>query len=212
MNVLSTFLLARLVIPKLQETAAQGHATPRLSIVSSALHKFASLGAVKSPSILAALDERTEDYDARYQDSKLLLHLYGAKLAAELSTPGKPSICFNLVNPGYCVSQLKPPTSFATRMAENVMARSTDEGARTLVDAVAADKAAGRHGMYIDDMKVKRYVTRLHSAPFLHTNIFGPALLHGLTRAKGRRQRSVCGARSMPFSTPWRPAWPRRSF
>jgi retinol dehydrogenase-12 len=142
----------------MQETAAQGHATPRLSIVSSALHKFASLDALKSPSILAALDERTEDFDARYRDSKLLLHLYGEKLAAWLSMPGKPSVCFNLVNPGYCVSQLNPPTTFPTRMAQKVMARSTDEGARTLVDAVAADKVAGRHGMYLDDMKVKRYV------------------------------------------------------
>jgi hypothetical protein len=41
-------------------------------------------------------------------------------------------------------------------MAEKVLARSTDEGASTLVDAVALDKVEGRHGKYIDDMQIKK--------------------------------------------------------
>ena len=156
-NVLSNLLLARLLLPKLYETATQTNVASRLTMVSSALHKFATLNARNSPSILNALDQKTKEFDMRYQDSKLLLHLYSQKLAGEMSAAANPGVCLDLVNPGYCVSELKPPRTFAERGAERILARSTDEGARILVDAVAADKAKGRHGMYIDDMKVKRY-------------------------------------------------------
>jgi retinol dehydrogenase-12 len=157
-NVLSTLLLARLLLPKLSESAAQTDKIPRLTVVSSNLHKFATLEARKAPRILESMKQCPVDFDMRYQDTKLLLHLFGQKLSAHIASDKSPSVCFTIVNPGFCVSELKAPQTFFARMVERFLARSTDEGARTLVDAVAADKVQGRHGMYIDDMQVKRLV------------------------------------------------------
>jgi retinol dehydrogenase-12 len=157
-NVLSTLLLARLLLPKLSETAARTDTIPRLTIVSSNLHKFATLESRKAPRILESMKQRPMDFDMRYQDTKLLLHLFGQKLSAHIASGKSPSVCFTIVNPGFCISELKAPQTFLARTVERILARSTDEGARTLVDAVGADKVQGRHGMYIDDMQVKKLV------------------------------------------------------
>jgi retinol dehydrogenase-12 len=76
-NVLSTLLLARLLLPKLSESAAQTDKIPRLTVVSSNLHKFATLEARKAPRILESMKQCPVDFDMRYQDTKLLLHLFG---------------------------------------------------------------------------------------------------------------------------------------
>lgn len=152
-NVISTFLLAHLLLPKLHETAIATKSAARITIVSSQLHKFATLKARKSVSIFDGLDQPVDNFDGRYMDSKLLVMLYGQKFAAAVSNSNNRDICVNMVNPGYCVSALRVPTSFGERMGERILARSTDEGGRILVDAVAIDKAKERHGMYIDEMK-----------------------------------------------------------
>ncbi|KAK4548196.1 hypothetical protein LTR36_010065 [Oleoguttula mirabilis] len=161
-NVLSTLLLAHLLLPKLQETGrSHPETTPRLTLVTSALHKFATLNARKSDgTIIEALDKPTQDWNMRYNDSKLLLVLYGQKLAA---TAVGADVCITFLNPGYCLSDLKPARTVGTKAFEKMLARTTDEGAWTLVDAVAAEKAAGRHGKYLDDMAVKR------PAPWIET-------------------------------------------
>ncbi|QIW99648.1 hypothetical protein AMS68_005166 [Peltaster fructicola] len=159
-NVISTFLIAHLVLPKLQESAARYNTTTRLTFVGSQLHKFATLTARKSQgNLIDALDHqrmpKPADYDTRYHDSKLLLQMYGQRLATEHQKIHGDGVCITVMNPGYCLSGLKPPTDFATRTFEKVLARSTEEGARLLVDAIALDKAPGRHGKYIDDCQVK---------------------------------------------------------
>jgi retinol dehydrogenase-12 len=64
------------------------------------------------------------------------------------------------VNPGYCVSALRGENlPLAERGQRAVLARSTDTGAQTLVDAVRPlemMEATKRHGAYVDDMKVKK--------------------------------------------------------
>lgn len=77
--------------------------------------------------------------------------MYYTRLAAEET----PKVIISTVNPGYCVSGLKPPTDFGTRMAERVMARSTEEGARIIVDAIVLEKAQSRNGAYLDECAVK---------------------------------------------------------
>ena len=47
-NVVSTFLLALLVLPKLQETARLFNVIPTLTIVSSDVHYFTSVGTLRS--------------------------------------------------------------------------------------------------------------------------------------------------------------------
>lgn len=151
-NVIATFLLVRLLLPKLQSNASQGLPTARVTILASVLHKFATLSARKSDKIFEALKQAPKDYPGRYNDSKLLVLLYGQKLAA---TVGK-SVSLTMVCPGWCASNLHRPATMGERAAERAMARSVDEGARVIVDAVAADKAKERNGAFVSDCKVKR--------------------------------------------------------
>lgn len=158
-NVISTFLLAHLLLPKLQQTAVQFSTTPRLTIVSSKLHKFATLKARSSPDVFQALKQPlpAKECNDRYMDSKLLVVLCVQKMAASMLKSGDGKVCLTAACPGYCHSALKPPVTFGERMGERMMARSTDEGARILVDAIAADKVEGRQGKYLGDMRVERY-------------------------------------------------------
>lgn len=57
-NVVSTFLLALLVLPKLRETAAKFNITPRLVITSSEVHFFPTFPERKSPRILDTLNDK----------------------------------------------------------------------------------------------------------------------------------------------------------
>lgn len=57
-NVISTFLLALLLLPKLRETATRFDATPHLCIVSSEVHFWSHCMERKYPSILAAVADK----------------------------------------------------------------------------------------------------------------------------------------------------------
>ncbi len=66
-NVVSTFLLALLVLPKLRHTSTTFNTTPYLTIVSSEVHFFTSLPEKSSPNIFEKLnDEATADMEPRY--------------------------------------------------------------------------------------------------------------------------------------------------
>ena len=65
-NVVSTFLLALLVLPKLHETGQKYKTTPRLTIVSSDVHQFTDFKERKSPRIFEKLnDKETADMSDR---------------------------------------------------------------------------------------------------------------------------------------------------
>ena len=57
-NVVSTFLLALLLLPKLQETAKSFGVTPRLTIVSSNVHAFTQFPEKSSPDIFQTLNDK----------------------------------------------------------------------------------------------------------------------------------------------------------
>lgn len=66
-NVVSTFLLALLVLPKLRESATKFNMTPRLSIVSSGVHVRTDLPERRNANILKTLnDKETADMAGRY--------------------------------------------------------------------------------------------------------------------------------------------------
>lgn len=65
-NVVSTFLLALLALPKLQETAMRFNNTPHLVIVSSEVHAFTSFPERKSANIFNTLnDQKTANMNDR---------------------------------------------------------------------------------------------------------------------------------------------------
>ncbi|KAK3671066.1 hypothetical protein LTR78_009027 [Recurvomyces mirabilis] len=163
-NVISTCLLAYLLLPKLEETGRKHGITTRLSIVSSDLHKFATLKARAAKNIFEELKVEATDYDGRYNDTKLLVVMFIRKLAAAISKQhaGNDQVSLNAMSPGWCDSALKPPKTFGERTAQRLLQRSTDEGARLLVDAVAADKVAGRNGQYISEGQVRQAAAWLY--------------------------------------------------
>lgn len=158
--MIGTFLLARLLLPKLQATSDQYKTTARVCLLSSGLHKFATLKArkdIKHSDLLVAIAEqqlkKQADYDARYNDSKLLLNMYGVRLSQQYRESHGKDVSFVFVNPGYCASALKPPRSFSDKMGERIMARSNEEGGRYILDAIDESKAAGRNGKYITEAR-----------------------------------------------------------
>jgi len=64
-NVVSTFLLALLLLPKLRETAVKFNVLPRLAVVSSEVHFWAAFKEKKADEIFKALNdkERTDMMD-----------------------------------------------------------------------------------------------------------------------------------------------------
>ena len=162
MNVVSTFLLAVLLLPKLRSSAEKhNNTTPRISIVSSSVHHFVDLSAKASPSIFDALNDKNSPVSkmsTRYFDSKLLEILYGRALASAISSSSssshKPLVVINLLNPGFCASDLFREPSAAFRLQLKVMGRSVEEGSRALVDAVG--RGTDSHGEYLSDCKVAR--------------------------------------------------------
>jgi len=57
-NVVSTFLLALMILPKLRETATKYNVTPRLTIVSSEVHMFTNFAERNSPNIFDTLNDK----------------------------------------------------------------------------------------------------------------------------------------------------------
>lgn len=57
-NVVSTFLLGLMILPKLRETATKYNITPHLAVVSSEVHAFTSFPEKSSPKILKTLNDK----------------------------------------------------------------------------------------------------------------------------------------------------------
>lgn len=89
----------------------------------------------------------------RYFDSKLLEILYGRALASAISSSTRqPLVVLNLLNPGFCASELFRDPSAAFKLQLRVMGRTAEEGSRALVDAIG--RGEDSHGKYLSDCKV----------------------------------------------------------
>ncbi|TGO26871.1 hypothetical protein BPAE_0051g00060 [Botrytis paeoniae] len=132
-NVISTFLIAFLLISKLKETAKIFGTTPHTTIVSSDLHFLSDFSEWKSDDIFAPLnDKKPARMNDRYNVSKLM-EILVVRHFASLYGPNYP-VVFNTVHPGWCQSNLSNEiaTNFLKKL-ENFMRRKTEEGARSLV-------------------------------------------------------------------------------
>ncbi|MCJ1318611.1 hypothetical protein MMC15_003941 [Xylographa vitiligo] len=153
-NVVSTFLLALLLLPKLQETAKSFGVTPRLTIVSSNVHAFTQFPEKSSPDIFQTLnDKNAANMMDRYNVSKLIQVFYARELAARTKTGGKTKVTINLVNPGLCVSNLAREAGWPIYLFRLAFARTTENGSRNLVYAAQAGQET--HGEYISNCHVE---------------------------------------------------------
>jgi NAD(P)-dependent dehydrogenase (short-subunit alcohol dehydrogenase family) len=103
-NVISTFYLALLLLPKLKSSAKHLSTMPRLVIVSSLIHAYTQIPLCKVPSVFAALaDEAHFIVKKGYAISKLLEVLIVREIAPKLEGEG---VILNVMNPGVCHSNL----------------------------------------------------------------------------------------------------------
>jgi retinol dehydrogenase-12 len=159
-NVISTFLLALLLLPKMRETATKFNTKPALTIVSSDAHTFTSLEEQKQQNIFETL--RTKEgarmlLGERYNVSKLLEILVCQHWASEAGPigPNYP-VVLNVINPGFCHSNLtrevRGVIAYALVVFKFLLARSTVVGSKTLVHAAVAGEMT--HGRYLSECQV----------------------------------------------------------
>lgn len=148
-NVVSTFLLALLMLPQLRETAKRFEKETVLTVVSSEVHGWCKFAEWREASVFEALD-KSEDLSERYPVSKLLEVLAVRQLAPRLEGSG---VVLNMLNPGLCHSELARDSGLSLHVMKFFLARSTEVGSRTLVAAAMAGKAS--HGKYMSDGVVR---------------------------------------------------------
>ncbi|XHF98587.1 hypothetical protein AWENTII_002135 [Aspergillus wentii] len=155
-NVVSTMLLALLLLPKLRASAQAEMPYPRLVIVSSDRHVMTNLPEWKTPNTFEALRNKTHyGPDDRYYASKLLSVLCMRQLAKEI-TSTDPKIIVNGLTPGYCVTNLVTDVQgfwgWQLYVMKLLLARTAEQGSRSLVHA--ASLGLESHGKYLNDCKI----------------------------------------------------------
>jgi len=165
-NVISTFLLAVLLLPTLRLSAKKYKIVPNIAIVGSAVHFWANEKDLTTPAegqILTALsDPKKADMKARYFLSKLPVMLLVKYLASILITSAqddpnsKPLVVVNNVAPGFCKTNLlRAHEEFSAKVMTKVMGRESEHGARTLIHGAIAGQET--HGQYLSECVVKDY-------------------------------------------------------
>ncbi|KAK1255658.1 hypothetical protein MKX07_007917 [Trichoderma sp. CBMAI-0711] len=163
-NVLNTFLLFFLLLPLMRRSEQQTGNPCRFSIPNSALHYMAPLAELneKETLILDRLnDPKRADMAGRYPLSKLLVLYVVREIAERTESSGKGRFIINTPNPSWCKSDLgKELETAGYKMAEKLLARTAEEGSRTLVHGVLADETS--HGHYLNNCHIQapaRHVT-----------------------------------------------------
>ncbi|KAK0250183.1 hypothetical protein LTS09_014609 [Friedmanniomyces endolithicus] len=195
-NVVSTFLLALLILPKLQETAKLQGTTPNLTIVSSEVHFFTAFPERKDPSIFTALNDPSKaKMMDRYNVSKLL-EVFACREIARLHPVSDLRVTLNFLSqslphqpttklvplttwwtdPGLCHSELQRDVPSSFRPLVNIfmlLARTTEVGARTLVHAALAGPET--HGKYLSDNRVRACANLVEGAegPEVQRRVWG---------------------------------------
>ncbi|KAF2026136.1 retinol dehydrogenase 12 [Setomelanomma holmii] len=157
-NVVSTFLLAFALIPKLRETATKYNIRPTLTITCSEVHEYAKFDEKRAPEgqIFPRLAQQHVngkhiDMGERYQTSKLL-EVLAAREFCDLYPASNFPITVNYVNPGLCQSELSRDSGWGLWFLKLFLARTTEVGSRTLV--IAGSSGVGSHGEYQSDGKI----------------------------------------------------------
>ncbi|KAI4724983.1 NAD(P)-binding protein [Aureobasidium sp. EXF-10728] len=153
-NVISTFLLALLVLPALKRSSQKHNIQPRLTIVASEVHHWTDLPERnKGNSIFDALaTPELSEMGQRYPVSKLM-DVFCTRALAEKTTSSYP-VTINTMNPGFCYSELSRETNgLVFQLMYKLLARTTEVGSRTLVAAALASHDT--HGQYMSNSLVE---------------------------------------------------------
>lgn len=154
-NVISTFLLAHLLVPKLKETAQKFNVRPTLTITNSGVHFWTQIperNKVQPGGKLFDVlnDKNSADMAERYNVSKLLEIFYCREFVAEHGESFP--ITLNFVDPGFCWSELsRDEGGWPMYLLRLALARTTEQGGRTLASAGVSGKET--HGQFLANCK-----------------------------------------------------------
>ncbi|PYI02812.1 putative short-chain dehydrogenase/reductase family protein [Aspergillus sclerotiicarbonarius CBS 121057] len=162
-NVISTFLLAVLLLPVMRKTGEMlgpGAMAPRLCILASEVHAWTGFPQRHAEKVFDALDDM-ESYPGcmgeRYSTSKLLDVLLGRELAERVGgkrEEGGSGVVVNVINPGFCRTELsRNMGSWGMEVMKMVVGRTAEVGGRTLVAGAVAGWES--HGQYMSNGVVK---------------------------------------------------------
>ncbi|KAH8901080.1 putative short-chain dehydrogenase [Thozetella sp. PMI_491] len=156
-NVLSTILLALRALPKLRETAVKFGTKSNLAIVASNTALYPDVAGMFDGvhgNLFETLSRPETMDEHRYPFSKQLAILATRNLASLLPLSDN-KVIINVVNPGFCKSELAREANGVQRVMMNIMklllARTTEQGSRTLLNA--AFSGPDSHGCYMSSCK-----------------------------------------------------------
>lgn len=165
-NVVCTFLLALLLLPKLKETAKKHDVQTTLPILSSELSQAAKFAEQRLPQdhIFPALNDPTAtNMHDRYETTKLIEVMVVRMMAKRLGPPESTPVIVTSVNPGLNITPMTDSLSqggsldLTTKIALNVLrliGRKPEIGSRSY--ALAAEAGPEVHGRYMSDGVVAR--------------------------------------------------------
>jgi NAD(P)-dependent dehydrogenase (short-subunit alcohol dehydrogenase family) len=151
-NVISTFLLALLLVPLMKDTAKNTATHPHIAFVGSEVIFHTSFPERHASNIFNKLNERASARMLdRYNVSKLML----AMICREIYSYHYDNypVVINYLNPGLCHSQLLREMSIPAYLVKLFLARTAEVGSRTLVHAASA--GPGSHGQYLSDCRIE---------------------------------------------------------
>ncbi|KAL4867694.1 hypothetical protein BDV12DRAFT_117313 [Aspergillus spectabilis] len=157
-NVLSTFLLAVLLLPKLKESAEQYGILPRLVIVTSGVGFNAreTWDKIKKDPFVRAREIPSEQLMVTYPISKLMDTLAVRELAAQLPVE-QGKVVINAVCPGLCRTELVRNTKGSMKdlilEQHELYGRTAEDGSRTLLAGAILGKES--HGAFLSSCEVR---------------------------------------------------------
>lgn len=170
-NVISTWLMALLLLPVLRATKDKFYAgsspesqdsdVPHLVIVGSNAHFYTIFDGRDAPSIMEHY-RGDSDMFHRYANTKLISLFFAREVATQIlerKSRGKSEVVLNVVEPGSCKTQLlreKESWPWAYKAFVTVgfglVGRTAEMGSRTYVAAASAGWKS--HGLYLEDCKL----------------------------------------------------------
>jgi NAD(P)-dependent dehydrogenase (short-subunit alcohol dehydrogenase family) len=156
-NVIATILLMASMIPKMRETASRTRTRPTFTVTGSGAYEHTTFPQRSAPqgAILSTLSDKETypKYQSQQYPVSKLLQLLLVRAVAEYNPADQFPVTINIVNPGLCHSELaRDANTWKFRLLKLIVARSTEVGSRTLVNAGAA--GVETHGKYLSDCEI----------------------------------------------------------
>ncbi|OQO11624.1 hypothetical protein B0A48_03351 [Cryoendolithus antarcticus] len=152
-NVVSTFLLTALLLPKMRQTSKQYNTQPTFTITSSGAHSFTTFPQKSAPEgeLFNTINDEKDvaNFKQQYPLSKLL-EIYAVRSIADKYP--NPIVPVNCVDPGLCHSDLAKDAGWGVYLLKVALARTTEYGSRTLFHA--AEQGKDSHGGYFSDCRL----------------------------------------------------------